>query len=244
MFFHADIKGNRLPPKTLCLTYDDGPGPRTLSLGRFLREVQVQATFFALGRHAEQQPGVVEQLAEWGHLIGNHTHTHPGLVKFALEGGDVVGELSRADQALLPVRTDSATFFRAPYGNWRETEYPDGPDKPVSIVAEILNQSDLAERYVGPVNWDICAEDWTYWEGRQPAEECAAAYLSAIEEHGRGIVLMHDSSIDPVARAGNQVDEVAWMLVPALLARGYRFVRLDEIPQVRAAAAAGRAAQP
>jgi hypothetical protein len=44
MFFHRDIKGDQLPPKTICLTYDDGPGetpgdgpgPNTRELGRFL----------------------------------------------------------------------------------------------------------------------------------------------------------------------------------------------------------------
>ncbi len=34
MFFHVDIKGERLPYRTLCLTFDDGPGPRTFDLAK------------------------------------------------------------------------------------------------------------------------------------------------------------------------------------------------------------------
>ncbi|MDB5309933.1 MAG: polysaccharide deacetylase [Gemmataceae bacterium] len=238
MFFDTDIKGDQLPPKSLCLTFDDGPGPRTLALGRFLHQVGVRATFFAVGSHAEQAPGVVEQLVAWGHLVGSHTHTHPGLVALACAGGDVVGELARADAVLRSAISGPVVYFRAPYGNWRGTERPGGPDCPRSVVAGLLNRTELARRYVGPVNWDICACDWEFWERGNSGEACAAAYLAAVEEVGRGIILMHDGSEDPAARAGNRVDDAVRELVPVLLDRAYRFVRLDEVPQVLSAAMA------
>src|SRR5215216_6588739 len=105
MFFDLDIKGDQLPPKTVCLTYDDGPGetdgpgagPRTGELGRFLFEQGIAATFFVIGRHAEVHPHLLPQLQRWGHLIGNHTYSHPGLVALALAGGDVVGEIAQTD---------------------------------------------------------------------------------------------------------------------------------------------------
>jgi peptidoglycan/xylan/chitin deacetylase (PgdA/CDA1 family) len=236
MFFDQDIKGDRLPPKTLCLTYDDGPGPKTLGLGRVLHRLGVRATFFAVGRHARRRPDVLLRLAAWGHLVGNHTHTHPGLAAFAAGGGDVASELARADAAIRAAAGGPVTFFRAPYGNWRETDGPGGPDRPRSPVAGAANRSPLARRYVGPVNWDVCAEDWEFWRRGDPAGACAAAYVAEAERVGRGIVLMHDSSADdPAARAGNRACEATALLVPALLERGFRFVRLDEVPQVRSA---------
>src|SRR5579883_730891 len=215
MFFDADIKGDRLPHKTLCLTYDDGPGatpgagpgPRTLDLGRALHRLGVRATFFAVGAHAVEHPGVLRQLSDWGHLVGNHTYSHPGLVKFTAGGGDPVDQLARTDAVIRDAVAGPVTFFRAPYGNWRETEAPGGPDKPTSLVAEALNRSRLARRYVGPVNWDVSGCDWEFWERRDPAEACAAAFLRQCERLGRGIVLMHDSSEDPAARAGNRTCE-------------------------------------
>jgi peptidoglycan/xylan/chitin deacetylase (PgdA/CDA1 family) len=67
MFFHKDLKGNDLPPKTLCMTYDDGPGPHTLELGRYLFAEGIRAAFFVIGRHAEEKSDVVAQLSAWGH---------------------------------------------------------------------------------------------------------------------------------------------------------------------------------
>ncbi len=70
------------------------------------------------------------------------------------------------------------------------------------------------------------------------AEECAAAYLEKIARIDRGIVLMHDSSDEEPLRRNNRTLLVTQRVVPALKGQGYRFVRLDAVPQVRAAMAA------
>jgi peptidoglycan/xylan/chitin deacetylase (PgdA/CDA1 family) len=242
MFHHQDIKGNRLPRGTVCLTYDDGPGatdgdgsgPHTMELGRYLFEQQIQATFFVVGRHAESHRDILAHLRDWGHLVGNHTYSHPGLVSLAHAGGDVVGELKKTDHIIRPYVPSDVVFFRAPYGNWREKIAPDSDqDRETSIVADILNDSGEFDDYVGPVNWDIVAEDWACWRQGVSAEECAHRYLAETERVGSGILLMHDSSEEEPVRARNQTMQMTKILVPLLKERGYRFVRLDAVPQVR-----------
>ena len=245
MFFDYDIKADRLPPRTVCLTYDDGPGetagdgpgPRTRELGRFLQGQGVRATFFVVGKHVEQHPGAVAALRDGGHLVGNHTYSHPGLVKVAESGGDVVGELARTGALLRRDVHDDLIYFRAPYGNWRQrVSEATREDRPESIVAAVLNASGRFADHVGPVNWDIVAGDWNCWRHDVPPEDCARGYLDKIEEIGRGMVLMHDSSEEDDVRPKNQTLRMSQVLVPELKRRGYRFVRLDEIPQVRSAA--------
>jgi peptidoglycan/xylan/chitin deacetylase (PgdA/CDA1 family) len=175
MFYHQDLKGDRLPPGTVCLTYDDGPGPLTRELGRYLHEQHIAATFFIVGRHAEEQLDFLPQLHAWGHLLGNHTYSHPGLVSLALVGGEVVGEIQKTDRILRPYVSGEVVFFRAPYGNWREKIQPDREeDKKTSLVADILNGSGLFGDYVGPVNWDIVAEDWACWPGNFRGGMCSS----------------------------------------------------------------------
>jgi peptidoglycan/xylan/chitin deacetylase (PgdA/CDA1 family) len=235
MFFDQDLKGANLPPKTLCLTYDDGPGADTLELGHYLSAEGIRATFFVIGRHAEGAGDVLTGLSAAGHRIGNHTYSHPGLVALAEAGGDVVGEVARADALVRPHAPDAVVFFRAPYGNWRQKSPGTDQDRDTSIVADVLNRSGRFPGYVGPVNWDLSAADYDFWKRGAAAEECAAAYLDTIRRVGRGIVLMHDSSEDPAVRPRNQALEATRRLVPALKAQGYRFVALDDVPQVRAA---------
>jgi peptidoglycan/xylan/chitin deacetylase (PgdA/CDA1 family) len=251
MFFHIDIRGDGLPPRTVCLTYDDGPGattgdgpgPRTGELGAYLGSRGIPATFFVIGRHAERHPDLLGRLRDWGHLIGNHTYSHPGLVRLAATGGDVSDEIARTDEIIAPYVDTELRFLRAPYGNWRETEESEGAsrDKPLSIVARALNRSGRFRHYVGPINWDISGQDYGFWSQGRPAEECAQRYLDRIHQRDRGIILMHDSSEDQATRAGNRADEVTKQVVPVLEAEGYRFVRLDAIPQVRSAMAVSSA---
>jgi peptidoglycan/xylan/chitin deacetylase (PgdA/CDA1 family) len=247
MFFHADIKGDALPHRTVCLTYDDGPGatvghgpgPRTAELAAYLSERGIAATFFVIGRHAERHRRILGRLRDGGHLIGNHTYSHPGLVSLALSGGDVIGEIARTDEIIGPYIDPDVRFFRAPYGNWRETDpSAGGADKPTSVVADILNGDRRLRPYVGPINWDISGEDYDFWRRRLTAEACARTYLERIRRAGRGIILMHDSSDDVEIRGWNRTYQATRLIVPALEAEGYRFVRLDAIPQVLSAAAA------
>jgi peptidoglycan/xylan/chitin deacetylase (PgdA/CDA1 family) len=240
MFLHADIKGSDLPAKTLCLTYDDGPGesngdragPKTEALGSYLCDEGISATFFVIGAHAEKYPHVLQSLVRQGHTIGNHTYSHPGLVALAEAGGDVVEELARTDAIIREFTGNRPLFFRAPYGNWRQVDPEAKADKAVSIVAEALNASGRFDDYIGPVNWDISAEDFAFWRRGDCAEKAAAAYLTLIEEIGRGIVLMHDSSTEEVMRWGNRTLELTTLLVTQLKRRGYRFVGIEELPQV------------
>jgi peptidoglycan/xylan/chitin deacetylase (PgdA/CDA1 family) len=239
MFFDREIRGDRLPQGTLCFTFDDGPGrtdgpgdgPRTAKLGDFLRSQGVPATFFVVGDAADRHPEILRVLRLQGHLVANHTYEHPSLPAFVDRGGDVEEQIARTDAAIRDYVEGPVTFFRAPYGDWRLR----GQSR--SIVADALNRSAIATRYVGPIGWDIDAGDVGFWRDGRTAEECAHAYLDAIERFGRGIVLMHDSTADiDEIRARNQALGLARELVPELRRRGFRFVRLDMIPQVARAA--------
>ena len=238
MFFDQDLRGDALPPRTICLTFDDGPGPRTAAIGEFLAGLKISATFFHMGMHARQFPTTVPRLRASGHLVGNHTDTHPALVSFVRDGGDVVSELARTDEAIgASPEGGGPTYFRPPYGDWRDPPDPAHPETPTasSTVARVLNQAGRFPHLVGPVGWDIDSADWKFWlEGRSVAE-CGQAYLAAIEHVGRGIILLHDSSEREPIRRNNQTEALVRWLCPILLDRGYRFVRLDQVPAVAAA---------
>jgi peptidoglycan/xylan/chitin deacetylase (PgdA/CDA1 family) len=234
VFFHADLKGADLPPGTLCLTYDDGPGEHTAELGRYLHAEGIAATFFVIGRHALGHEDLLGRLRAGGHLVGNHTWSHPGLVALAQAGGDVVGEIERTDRLIRPFVDGPTVLFRAPYGNWREVD-ESGRDRPTSVVCDVVNQSGKFDHCVGPVNWDVVAEDWECWRQGVAPEEAARRYAAEAGRVGRGIVLMHDSSEDPAMRPRNRTMEMTKLFVPLLKAKGFRFVRLDEVPGVRAA---------
>src|SRR5690348_16031277 len=61
----------------VALTFDDGPHPEvTPRLLTALSNVQAAATFFLIGRRAEQNPDLVRRIQAEGHEVGNHTWDH------------------------------------------------------------------------------------------------------------------------------------------------------------------------
>jgi chitooligosaccharide deacetylase len=194
-------------------------------LAQFLGDQDIPATFFVVGKYASNFPSIMPLVRGFGHLIANHTYDHVQLTNCFNRGGDVVAQVSRTD-ALICTSTDSPTvYLRPPYGDWT-------PQVALALNANLTTSLS----HVGPIHWDIDASDWRFWRDGGVPSDCAAAYLSAIEAKGRGIVLMHDCTADQdVIRVRNRTFELIQLLVPELRKRGYRFARLDQVPEVAAA---------
>ncbi|HZF12889.1 MAG TPA: polysaccharide deacetylase family protein [Thermoanaerobaculia bacterium] len=221
------LRGGGLPPKTLCLTYDDGPGrtagpglgPRTDELGAYLFAQGIPATFFVLGQRAATAADLLAQLRGWGHRIANHTATHADLPALLPDSAAVVAEVAEvADD-----HEGDPLLLRPPFGAWS------------SEVATILAADPRTRRYTGPVLWDVDGKDWEHWRDGATAETCADAYFARIEEAGSGIVLLHDSSAEEALARVNNTYALTRLLVPRLVKHGYRFLPLDEAPEIRAA---------
>jgi peptidoglycan/xylan/chitin deacetylase (PgdA/CDA1 family) len=105
----------------IALTFDDGPYPVTTPLLLdTLHDLGVPATFFLIGRDAEQEPELTMRIAREGHEIANHTLTHPNLDR--LDAAGVRDELSAGRAALQRYTGDPAiaTLMRPPHGRYTE----------------------------------------------------------------------------------------------------------------------------
>jgi peptidoglycan/xylan/chitin deacetylase (PgdA/CDA1 family) len=222
--------GLALPQKTICLTFDDGPGatdgggtgPRTTQLAQFLSDQGIYATFFMVGKFASDLPDVLPQVESLGHLIGNHTYDHPNLVELYDVGGNVVSQVMRTDGLIRNWIDSPVVYFRPPYGAWDPR-----------IAAALNANLTAALSHVGPIGWDLDGGDWACWKDGRDPDACAADYLNVIEAQGRGIVLNHDCTADQdVVLRANRTLELMQLLIPMLQARGYTFCRLDQVPGI------------
>jgi peptidoglycan-N-acetylglucosamine deacetylase len=111
--------GPAAPARLVALTFDDGPYPVTTPLlVQTLRELRVPATFFLIGRDAEQFPALVRAIAAGGNEIADHTLTHPDLDR--LGDAAVRAELDGGAAALERIVPDPAVrrLFRPPHGRY------------------------------------------------------------------------------------------------------------------------------
>jgi peptidoglycan-N-acetylglucosamine deacetylase len=108
-------------PRLIALTFDDGPYPiYTPMLLDMLHDLGVPATFFLIGRDAQEWPEITRRIEADGDEIADHTYSHPNLdqessdaVKHEiLEGRDVLWALSH-DPAV-------REYMRPPHGRYTE----------------------------------------------------------------------------------------------------------------------------
>ncbi len=113
--FGRVIDGTGVHDPVVAITFDDGPSPDTTPrVLDALRDADARATFFILGRHAEEHPKIVERMVREGHEIANHTYSH-GILVFA-GAREITRELLRTHRLLLASGARPPRLFRAPHG--------------------------------------------------------------------------------------------------------------------------------
>lgn len=222
--FHSGLRGTH----TIALTFDDGPAPATIGVLDALKKYNIKATFFVLGRNARTYPSILKRIADEGHLLANHSNTHPLLgKKYVANPEALIAQIRATDVEITPLMAPDAKFyFRAPYGSWR-TQH-----------AAVLNADPVLKKYVGPIYWDIGGDtrmssdgyvmssaDWDCWRRGWGGDTCAKGYLRETRRRDGGVVLMH-------CIKGKEADLLE-SYIPAMQEEGYRFVRLDEIPEYK-----------
>lgn len=155
-----------LPPRGVALTYDDGPGPRSAELARYLYAEGVPATFFVLGESLEHYRDVLDVYRECGHTIALHSEYHRVFDSREL----AYDQLARCRDRI-PEYLDENVWYRPPYGTW---------DEPL-------------DGYAGPVGWAAHGRDWeiTYRSG-QTVETCVEEIVTDLTASDGGIALLHD----------------------------------------------------
>lgn len=103
----------------VALTFDDGPGKRTMELLEFLEEHDARATFFMLGQNVSKYGDVVKKMAELGCELGNHSYDHPDLAKQSAD--EIKNQMNQTNQIIAEVSGQSVTVMRPPYGSINDT---------------------------------------------------------------------------------------------------------------------------
>ena len=190
-----------LPPKTLVLTFDDGPsGDYTPQVLDLLKERGIKATFFVIGENVEQHADVLRRVRDEGHLIANHTQNHHIDLNDASQD-DVRWQLTQADEEIQKATSYTTTIWRLPEG--------DAERKPLANA----RAQQLGYTHVG---YTFDPKDWKPKNGE---------YIPLPKLDGSGeVVLLHDSA----GHHPNRLDLLE-RLIDDAGAKGYRFAPLTTI---------------
>jgi peptidoglycan/xylan/chitin deacetylase (PgdA/CDA1 family)/uncharacterized caspase-like protein len=203
-----EVFGNDFAPKTVALTFDDGPHPRyTEQVLALLRKYGIRACFFELGENlgtvgpmGEVKLGrnaeVAKKVLEAGHIIANHSFSHPVLPKLPAEQRN--SEIDRTSLLLTKVAGLKPDLFRAPYGARNQ---------------QILDQ--VTAEGLKSVMWNIDSLDWA-----DPIpESIAMRVLHELTQRQKGIILFHDIHKQSVLALSPVIEE--------LMRQDYTFLSFD-----------------
>ncbi|MFF9804629.1 polysaccharide deacetylase family protein [Streptomyces coeruleorubidus] len=187
--------------KCIALTFDAGPSEHSARLLDILKEKQVPATFFLLGkRHIEKYPELVRRMADEGHEVASHTWDHKILTRLRPE--EIREELERPNQEIERLTGKRPTLMRPPQGRTDDT------------VHEICRELGLAE-----VLWTVTAKDYKTTDSDLITRRVLA------QASRDGIILLHDIYDGTVPAVPGIIDALkergyVFVTVPQLLAPG------------------------
>lgn len=107
---------NKGRTKAIALTFDDGPDPEsTPRILDILLENNLKATFFVIGRKAEQHPDLLRRIVEEGHVIGNHSYSHHYLIGL-FSRKKLRADIAHCNEVIRDITGRMPVFFRPPFG--------------------------------------------------------------------------------------------------------------------------------
>lgn len=192
--------------KKVALTFDDGPDdvftPQILDV---LKDKDVKATFFIIGKRAEGYSEVMQRIVDECHLVGNHTWSHPDIMKMSLD--DAKQEVLKTEKLLESYYKDSPDrikVFRSPYGSI--------DPKRVEFFGDIGYKI---------ISWNVDSLDW---KGLS-AEEVKTNILENVTNGS--IILQHSAGGEGEDLSGSV--KALPEIIDVLKDEGFEFVTIDEI---------------
>ena len=214
----TEIFGYDLPPKSIVLTFDDGPHPRyTDQILAILKKYNAKAFFFDVGKNLgsvnqsdvklSSNSNVSKRVLEAGHLLANHSYSHPDLTK--LSAADRAKEIENTSQLLEKLTGAKTTLFRPPYGAKNPT---------ILKEVEALGMKSIL--------WTLDSMDWA-----DPIPESVAQrVLAQVNAAKKGILLMHDIHNQGVVALPRILEELGKQGYTFLILQGDQFVPSNQAP--------------
>lgn len=174
---------SKTSPKTIYLTFDDGPSYLTNQILDILEEKEVPATFFVVGANIEKYSDVVKRAYTDGHTIAVHSDTHVySYIYSSLD--NYLSDLNSIRNKVHNITKNYPRIVRLPGGasNTISKKYKEG------VVSEITNWLDKNDYYY--FDWNIDSLDAS---GKASKELIYNSVVSNLKT-GDNIILMHDSS--------------------------------------------------
>lgn len=100
--------------KIVALTFDDAPGEKTPIILDLLKEKNITATFYLIGKQIEQYPDIAREIVSRGYEVGNHSYSHERMVFKSMDF--IEKEITETNKLIRLLGFEGEITFRPPNG--------------------------------------------------------------------------------------------------------------------------------
>lgn len=164
------------------LTFDDGPSAETDRILDILKEYNVKATFFVIGKTDENSVKAYQRIVEEGHTLGMHSYSHQYAQVYASQEA-FEDDLTSLQDYLFSITGMESIFYRFPGGSSNKVS-----KIPMSDLIQCLK-----ERNITYFDWNVSSGDAS---GTQLSSQTIINnVMNGINgAHKNYVVLFHDSA--------------------------------------------------
>lgn len=173
--------------KVAYLTFDDGPSEIiTCRILDILKEENIKATFFVIGRSvegSEKNQQIIKRMAREGHSIGNHTYSHNYSYLYPnriINVENFMDDIEKANKSIKAVLGEDfvvrAIRFPGGYMSWKDK---DG-------INDILKEKGYYH-----IDWNSLSKDAE--GGYKSSEQLLEEVKSSVSGREKAVILMHDN---------------------------------------------------
>ena len=192
------------------LTFDDGPSVYTDEILDILREYDVKATFFVVGKEDDVSKAAYKRIVDEGHTLAIHSYSHKyGEIYNSL---DVYAyDLERLESLLYEVTGTQCKYVRFPGGSSNKVS-----KVPMSDIIKYIHAQDMEY-----FDWNISASDAV--NTALAPEAILANVTNGIDKYETDVILLHDTG-----NRKSTVDALPMIIENIKAREGYELLPIDE----------------
>ena len=203
------VNVKKYSPKTVYLTFDDGPGANTKTVLKTLAKYNVKATFFVTNQFPSYQYLIAEEYKA-GHSIGVHTLTHKWNVYDSLEA--YISDFDQMNEIIKNQTGSYTKIFRFPGGSGNTVSKSHSKGI-VTIIAD-----EMTKRGFVYYDWNLSSGDA---DSKPTKDKIISNVVNKIDNcRNDCVILFHDYK--------KVTAEALEPILSEITKRGYTFKTLDE----------------
>ena len=201
----AAMSSKAVTRKRAYLTFDDGPSDQTGEILDILKEYDIKATFFVIGRNERYYP-MYKRIVEEGHTLAIHSYSHEYSTIYA-SYDNFVNDVEELRKLLYDVTGVDCRYYRFPGGSSnRVTQVP------VNDLIDYLDSAGLTY-----FDWNALNNDAVI-AGQTP-DQLVKNILKDALNYDDTIILMHDldcchETVESLPSLIEQLEEHGYEILP------------------------------